>query len=120
MISCSHCMVMSWDVMCTCQQKSSDHSQLFLSRMTMKNDCTRFLVFRQCFNSRGHFRADQFHSNFPSRTVLVSHIYVPADSIVIIQHDLLENTFLYSPNPVIFSQLLTSLSVQFSITSQLN
>ncbi len=41
-VSCSHCMVMSGDVMCTCQQKSSDHSQLFLSRMTMKNDCSRF------------------------------------------------------------------------------
>ncbi len=25
--------------------KSSDHSQLYLSRMTMKNDCSRFEVF---------------------------------------------------------------------------
>ncbi len=48
-VSYSHCMVMSWDVVCTYQQKSSDHSpcsQLFLSRMTMKNDCFRFEVNR--------------------------------------------------------------------------
>ncbi len=35
-VSCSYCMVMSWDVVCTCQQKSSGHSQLFLIRMTIK------------------------------------------------------------------------------------
>ncbi len=46
-VSCSHCMVMSWDVVCTYQQKKSDHSQLLLSRMTMKNDCFRFEVNKQ-------------------------------------------------------------------------
>lgn len=42
-----HCIVMSWDVLCTCQQKSNGHSQLFVSKRTMKNDSSMYEVFRQ-------------------------------------------------------------------------